>query len=152
MSAFSFFDRARRVLFEASFYLVLILGGGFTFFNLGPFIETRFFPPVSKLTIVSIEPDANGGSRIEAEFTTLRSCEYIGINWFRTWPNGTFDPVPVTLLRKPGDNSSPNRPLGTQRSGPWIVGIPPDEFRTASFARLSHRCHPFWTTTTDFYP
>lgn len=152
MSTAAFFDRARRVLFEASFYLVLILGFAFTFFNLGPFIETRFWPPVSKLTILSLQRDPSGGSRLDAEFTKLRSCEYLGLSWFRVLPDGTFEQVPVSLLRRSGDASSPNRPVGTQRAGPWIIGIPPADLRSASFARLTHRCHPFWATITDFYP
>ena len=152
MSAATFFDRVRRVLFEASFYLVLILGFAFTFFNMGPYLETRFWPPVSKLNVLSLTPGDDNTSVLDAEFTKRRDCEYLGISWFKALPDGKFERVPVILLRKDGDTSSPNRPVGTQRAGPWIIGVPPAELRTSSFARLSHRCHPFWLTTTDFYP
>ena len=152
MTASSFVDRARRILFEASFYLVIIVGGLFTLFSLGPYLETRLWPPVSKLRILSIEATGSAEATIRAEFTKLRECEYVGIAWFRGSPDGSFERVPVILLRQEGDTSSPNRPTGTQRAGPWIIGVPAGELATNSFARLSHRCHPFWLTTTDFYP
>jgi hypothetical protein len=120
--------------------------------TLGPTVETRYFPPVSKLRILALTADDAGNSVVDAEFTKKRNCEYIGIAWFRGKPEGEFERVTVVLLRSEGDTSSPNRPQGTQRAGPWIVGIPPDEMRGNSFARLHHRCHGFWLTTTDFWP
>jgi hypothetical protein len=124
----------------------------FTILTVAPALETRFAPVVSKLRITKVLSDGEGNSIVYAEFTKLRSCEYIGLAWFHGDPRGDFERVPVILLRKDGDNSSPNRPLGTQKAGPWIVSIPPDELRHNSFARLSHHCVPFWVTTTDFWP
>lgn len=118
----------------------------------GPAIETRYFPAVSKLRISSIRPGDNGESVITAEFKKLRSCEYVGIAWFRGKPNTDFERVPVILLRKEGDTSSPDRPIGVQRAGPWIIGMSPSELQQNSFARLSHRCHALWVTTTEFFP
>jgi len=152
MSMRTLFDRARRVLFEASFYLVLIIGSTVTIFSLGPYLETRFWPTVSKLHILSIEATGPAETTIRAEFTKLRNCEYVGISWYRGTPQGGFERVPVILLRQAGDTSSPNRPTGKQRAGPWIIGVPISEVPSNSFAQLVHRCHPFWPTTTDFYP
>jgi hypothetical protein len=118
----------------------------------GPTIESRLFPVVSKLRIVTIAGDADGNAIITAEFSKLRNCEYVGLSWFRGLPEGEFERVPVILLRKDGDTSSPNRPVGTQRAGPWIIGMPPGEVRGNSFAKLYHRCHGAWLTTTDFFP
>ena len=120
--------------------------------TLGPSLETRYFPPVSKLRILSMADDGEGRTVIRAEFTKVRDCEYLGIAWFHGEPEGTFERVTVVLMREDGDTSSPNRPEGTQRAGPWIIGIPPDELVGNSFARLHHRCHGFWLTTTDFWP
>lgn len=131
------------VIFACTLYLIFIVG---------PAIETRFFPAVSKLTITSIETTDDGLARITAQFTKLRDCEYLGIAWYHGSAAGDFERVPVILMRQEGDNSSPNRPTGTQRAGPWIIGMPPGEIAGNSFARLSHRCNPFWVTTTDFYP
>lgn len=123
----------------------------FIVFTVGPQLETRFWPVVSKLKILSIEEVA-GQSQLTARFTKFRNCEYIGLSWFRGRLDGNFERVRVTILRQPGDDGSPNRPPGTQTSGPWLVAIPPADLRGNSFARLSHRCHFLWLTTTDFWP
>jgi hypothetical protein len=124
-----------------------------TLYTVGPSIETRMFPAVSKLRILSMmsgpEPHT---SVIQAEFTKLRNCEFLGIAWFKITPAGDFERVPVILLRKPGDNSSPNRPLGLQRAGPWQIGVDRDDIYSKSFARLTHQCHPLWPTSTEFFP
>ena len=124
----------------------------YTIWVIGPALETKWFPVVSKLTITSLTTNDNGQATVMAEFTKLRECEYLGLAWYRGQQSGGFERVPVILMRQEGDNSSPNRPPGTQRAGPWIIGMPPDEIAGNSFAQLSHRCHPFWVTTTDFYP
>lgn len=121
-------------------------------FALGPAIETKLAPAVSKLRILDLHDNADGLAEISAEFTKLRDCEYIGIAWYRGSPSGGFERVPVILLRREGDTSSPNRPVGTQRAGPWIIGMPAADITGNSFAQLTHRCHPFWVTTTEFYP
>lgn len=144
-----------RFLYAASVGLcaaIIFCCAIYCFFVVGPAVETAFFPAVSKLKILSIAPAEGGQAEITAEFTKLRDCEYVGIAWYHGQPSGGFERVPVILLRKEGDTSSPNRPTGTQRAGPWIIGVPPEEIAKNSFARLSHRCHPFWLTTTDFYP
>ncbi|WP_105430240.1 hypothetical protein [Neorhizobium sp. T6_25] len=124
----------------------------FTVYAVGPAMETRFFPVVGKLDILTIEPTADGQTQIRAAFRKIRDCEYVGIAWFSGDRPGDFDRVSVQLMREPNDTSSPNRPVGYQRAGPWIIGLPVSEVRNRSFAQLTHRCHPFWTTTTDFYP
>lgn len=131
---------------------VIFFATVFSVYTVGPAIETRFWPAVSKLLIVNLSEDDHGNSVVMAQFTKIRDCEYLGIAWFRGMPEGGFERVPVTLLRKPGDTSSPNRPTGTQKAGPWIVAMSPDQLRVNSFARLTHRCHPFWITTTEFWP
>jgi len=123
-----------------------------TLLIIAPALETRFWPPVSKLTITSMETTEDGGTAITAYFTKTRDCEFIGISWFHGDPAGEFERVPVILLRKEGDTSSPNRPVGSQSAGPWIISLPMEEVRDNSFARLYHRCSPFWLTTTDFWP
>jgi len=148
-------------MFKPDFFLRFITGAftGIAFFAtlytiwvVGPPIETRFYPVVSKLQILSMKEAPGGETILMAEFKKLRACDFLGIAWFRKQDDGTFERVPVQLLRRPGDISSPNRPEGAQRSGPWIIGMPPSDIPTNSFARLSHTCHKMWTTTTDFYP
>lgn len=123
-----------------------------TLLIVAPAIETRWFPPVSKLTILDMRETEDGRTAIDAYFTKLRQCEYVGISWYAGKPEGPFERVPVVLLRAEDDTSSPNRPVGSQRAGPWIVSLAPEEVQNNSFVRLSHRCGWPWLTTTDFYP
>lgn len=125
-------------------------------FTLGPAVETRLFPVVSKLNLLSVEREGDN-TLVKADFTKLRPCEYIGITWFRHTlaPDGADleQRIPVILRRDPDDTSSPNRPLGRTIAGPWeLVGVTPEQVKGESVALLYHRCHPFWTTTTEFYP
>lgn len=118
----------------------------------GPYVEKWLFGPVvSKLRIVSIDPAPGGHTFLSAEFTKLRDCDYLGIAWFRRYEAG-FERVAVELMRSPGDTSSPNRPLGKQRAGPWKIHLTPSELKANSFSQLSHSCHGLWLTTTEFYP
>lgn len=122
------------------------------FYSVGPALETTYWPVVSKLQIKNIEVDEKKWVRIQATFTKLRDCEYVGLTWFKGQRPNDFERVPVVLQRDPLDVGSPTRPLGTQRAGPWLIAVTPEEFKYQSFAQLWHRCHPFWTTVTEFYP
>lgn len=123
-----------------------------TTFALGPMIETRWFSPVSHLTVLSMEATPDGRTAMKVSFTKYRDCEYLGIAWYRGDHGGEFERVPIELRREPGDVSSPNRPVGTQIAGPWIISVPIEEIRTNSFAELSYHCNPFWVTRAEFYP
>lgn len=142
------------VLFFKMFCATLIIAAiGFTIYATGPQIETRYFPVVSKLKILRLQADIDGNSIVQAEFTKIRNCEYLGLAWFRGKNGGFgFERVPVEIMRQDNDRSSPDRPVGTQRAGPWIVHMTPEDLMANSFARLSHKCHGFWVSTTDFYP
>ena len=126
----------------------------FTIWTVGPSIETKRYPVVGKLEVLSAVENVEGQTVIHAAFRKFRDCEYIGIQWFKVVDpiTGSFERVPVELLRADNDVSSPNRPVGYQKAGPWIVHLNLQEFKERSFATLTHRCHPFWPTTTNFYP
>lgn len=123
-----------------------------TIFVSFPALESRYWPVVDTMRINRIEATDDGRAVVFASFTKLRNCEYIGITWFRADALGNLQRVPVEIMRQPWDISSPNRPVGTQSAGPWVVGISEAEIRATSFVQLAHRCHPFWTTFTNFYP
>lgn len=141
------------VMFKTFCSAIILFAMLFTIWAVGPEIETRYFPVVSKLTILDARADEDGNTVLDAEFTKIRNCEYLGLAWFRALPGGMgFERVPVEIMRQENDTSSPNRPTGTQRAGPWIVHMTPDDLRNRSFSRLMHRCHGLWVTTTDFFP
>ncbi|WP_438752078.1 hypothetical protein [Pararhizobium sp. O133] len=140
------------LLFKIVCSVIIFFALAFTLFAVGPVLETRYWPVVSKLQILSIDATADGQTRIDAAFRKLRDCEYLGLSWFVGDRPNEFERVAVQLMRQAGDTSSPDRPVGYQRAGPWIVGLSPDDLKGRSFARLTHRCHPFWPTTTEFFP
>jgi hypothetical protein len=124
----------------------------YCFFVLGPALETRHRPVLSKLTILSVDEVTSETSMVRAEFTKLRSCEYMGIAWYRGSEANDFERVSMIPVEDPEDTSTPNRPVGTQRVGPWRLTMPAGEVRQNSFVQVFHRCHPLWTTMTKFYP
>jgi hypothetical protein len=123
-----------------------------TFFISFPAVETRYFPVANPMTIDRVETASDGRSLVYVSFTKLRDCEYIGMSWYERGLLGTLEQVPIEVFRRPNDISSPSRPVGTHAAGPWIIGIPSEVVRSNSFVQLAHRCHPFWTTFTNFYP
>lgn len=122
-------------------------------FTLGPAIETRYFPVVGKLEILRVDRIDDNTSAVYAAFRKLRNCDYLGMAWYRgKRDQDGFERVALVILRQDGDESSPNRPVGYQKSGPWKVSIPAGEIRGNSFVELFHRCWMFWPTRTEFYP
>lgn len=132
--------------------IVMFISGVFIFYTVGPSIETRFFPVVSKLQILSIKAVDADHTEIRAGFRKLRNCEYLGIAWYVGTRPDDIERVAVAVMRDRNDTSDPNRPVGYHKAGPWIVTLPLDDVEKRSFAQLAHRCHPFWTTITEFYP
>jgi hypothetical protein len=132
---------------------VIFLSVLYAFFMIAPAVETRFFPVVSKLVILSHSTDpATGATTITAAFTKKRDCEYVGISWTHLLPDNTQERVAVILGRADGDTSSPNRPIGTTIAGPWVLPLSWDEIQHNSFAELYHKCSPLWVSRTEFYP
>ncbi len=132
-------------------YAIIFASTLMIIYTAGPWLETRFWPVVSKLTILQTEMTGPAQTKIWAYFTKMRACDYIGIAWYQIEGDDVIR-VPLQLLREPGDLSSPNRPIGSTKAGPWIVDIPRDLVKSKSYVELQHRCHPFWVTTTEFYP
>lgn len=119
--------------------------------TVGPWLETKYWPVVSKLTILQMEASGPRQTKIWAYFTKLRACDFLGIAWHQI--DGTdIIRVPLQLLRAPGDVSSQTRPIGSTKAGPWIVDIPIELVKANSYVELQHRCHQVWTSTTEFFP
>jgi len=148
----STFPRLALFAFKVFCTTVIVFVTVFTVYTVGPALERRYFPVVSKLTILDMKANEDGNAVIMAEFTKTRACEWVGLAWFKGKPEGGFERVSVILHRQREDTSSPNRPLGTQKAGPWIIGIPAEEIAGNSFAKLRYRCHGLWTTEADFWP
>lgn len=121
----------------------------------GPAAERANFPVVGKLQVldsIEVEP---GITEIHAKFTKRRDCEYVSVAWYVGHPNEEYRQVRVQTIVDEAQLQeivSPTRPLGTSIAGPWRIAMSLNDFENNSFAILTHRCHPFWLTTTNFYP
>ena len=129
-----------------------ILFAIYCFLILGPALETRYRPVLSKLTILSVDEVTSETSMVRAKFTKLRNSEYTGIAWYRGNEANDFERISMVPVKDPDDTSSPKRAVGTQRVGLWQWTMPAGGVRQNSFVQVFHRCHPFLTTMTKFYP
>ena len=137
---------------KAALGTVAILSVLYVFFTVGPALESRFLPVLGKMEITSVKPLSPSSSLVTTRFQKLRDCEYMGIAWYYGSQSGIFSRVSMVPIRDPDDTSSPSRPIGDQRAGPWRVAIPAEQVRDKSFVQVFHRCSPFWVTMTMFYP
>jgi hypothetical protein len=139
---------AKGASMALTFVIVLLL-----VYSVGPLIETRLFPVVGKLQILTMTDDPQGNTVVDVAFDKRRDCEYVGLAWFRGRHDSELGFMRVAVVtRAASDTSNPNRPTGRQQAGPWTIAVPPAEIASNSFAVLYHRCHPFWITRTEFYP
>lgn len=126
-----------------------------TIYAVGPAVERTWRPVVGKLQVLSAVEIEPGITEIHAQFRKVRDCEYLNVAWYVGDPNGEFRQVRVQNLVDPdalNEVISPTRPLGLSVAGPWRIAMSLDDFEHNSFAILSHQCHPFWVTRTNFYP
>lgn len=126
-----------------------------TIWAIGPAVERHFLPVVELLRIVSAVEIEPGHVEIYAQFRKVRDCRYLSISWYVGQPTKDFRQVRVQTITDDAalsDHYNPSRPLGLSNAGPWRVAIEMDDLLENSFAVLSHQCHPFWVTTTNFYP
>lgn len=137
---------------KSAVVVVLATCAAYFFFVIGPTAESRYFPVLGKLKLTKIKEDGPDSSLVMATFRKKRDCDYLGIAWYRLLPNGATERIAIVLRRKEGDESSPNRPLGVSVTGPWEVAMPAQQIPILSVVEVFHRCHPFWTTRTPFYP
>lgn len=131
---------------------IAALSGLYTFFTAGPAIETAFFPVLSKMEIIDVQPLTRRSSAVTTRFKKMRDCEYMGIAWYSGSQAGAFERVSMVPIRDPDDTSAPSRPTGVQQAGPWRITIPAEHVRDRSFVQVFHRCSPLWVTMSKFYP
>ena len=136
-------------------FCVGIFSAVITVWSFGPAVERAWFPVVGKLQILRSTEIEPGITEIYAQFRKVRDCEYVSVAWYIGNPNGDFQQVRVQTIVNPdmlNEVQSPTRPLGTSNAGPWRIGMSLADLKNNSFAILSHQCHPFWVTRTNFYP
>ena len=142
-------NRAIRTVSVALLFVMAIT----SFYTIGPWAETAFWPVVTKITVDKIEPGPGGTTMVWVHFTKMRNCDYVGVAWYlgdrkTDFTRITIDANPPGGIPAP----TPTRPVGLQSAGPWRVWVAPEFFQSTSFGEVFHRCHPFWTTRSLFHP
>lgn len=139
-------DKQLQFWFSLPTLLCLVLIGSIPFaFPVLARYEGEWFPVVENVSVEREEYNELGAF-INVRFDKVRSCEFIGISWYDDFGQRliiNFNPAEADLPT--------SRPvMDEQTAGPWqLVGLTTLE---GSIAIVSHRCHPFWTTFTNFYP
>lgn len=125
-----------------------------TAFSIGPAVERSRFPVTGKLEITSAEEIEPGVVELHALYRKIRDCEYVSAGWYVGSPNGDYREVRVQNIVDTDQLRVANasRPVGTSVIGPWRVAMSLADLKNNAFAIITHRCHPFWLTTTNFYP
>jgi len=130
----------------------------------GPETEGRWNPPVTKLEISHAVEEVVKTSCSNCEqdifktttlvwghFTKTRNCEYKGVGWFLTEPDGGKTRLRVDNTEE-GNVTPANYPKGEFNAGPWRIYASERDIRRRGVAILTHRCHPFYHTLTQWYP
>ena len=111
--------------------------GSMSTVTLAQWIEHEYQPVIADFQVNEIIHAEDGSIAISGSMRKVRNCEMVGLYAF----SGAR-----TLLIGFEDGQVGSRPLGVQSWGPWRLR--PD---TGAPLRIysSHRCHPFWLSTTD---
>lgn len=126
-----------------------------TVWAVGPSAERNWQPVVGKLQILDAKEIEPGITEIHARFRKFRDCEYVGVAWYLGTPSGEFEQVRVQTIvdnEQLSENIAPTLPVGVSIAGPWRIAMSLNDLKDNSFAILTHKCHPFWLTMTNFYP
>lgn len=119
-------------------------------FIIGPEVETRFFPVYSTFKVETIEPLPGGQSKVVFEYTKYRWCDPMGFAWYVGEPGGAFRQLKV--VPEDPDAGSKIRPLGVNKSVPYIIDATPSQLSGRVYGEIYNRCHPAWSSRTLIYP
>ena len=113
-------------------------------FSAGPLLESRFFPVLRNMEVLTERVDEIGVV-FDLAFEKVRFCDFVDLVWFR-------GPVQLELDYRPdleGPVRPQNRLVGEHITGPWRVRGVSSLAEAQVFA--IHRCHPLWNTVTHVY-
>lgn len=121
-----------------------------TILELGPKIEGRFFPVVTKFEFTKITKNSDGSTTVEGVLIKSRDCDPVvdSITVFSedfindgTHPSKQIDLIGGVVVRT----------QGSQYFGPWTL-IPPEPPLGPSFViHMKHDCHIFWNIDTVLF-
>jgi len=139
------------------FQITLLVMITITFFVVGPVIEQKLMPVISRFEIPeeAIKNMEDGSTEIFGIFTKERgSCEVIrgSLTVFADQfvPDDNIPAKEISVNNEVLTNGK-SFPAGSQYFGPWILTPPNRPFGPSIVIRIRHKCHPFWVTETVLY-
>ena len=132
----------RRVLYGAPFAMLVAFAAVPAVWPVGAWIEGRVFPVATPYEITRQEKVADG-VLFHVRFDKLRSCQFLGIQWYRGARRIVLD------LEPDSDKFPKSRPAGAQEIGPWLLRG--EATVDGTWSIVQHRCHPLWVTETLMY-
>jgi hypothetical protein len=149
------FRRVKSGLIDISIALGIVMSLAVAFpalAGLAQDIEQNLYPVATPVELIKVEEIDDENTLIWVKFDKLRGCEYLGLSWFEGSLETGATRVRLSFGKPDSDQSDTTRPEGVQIAGPWKLGMSKDALLNNSYAMLSHRCHPFWISKTQFYP
>lgn len=127
--------------------LISVFPGMLTLFGsvFGGQIEGRVFPVVRDTQVTRIEAEGTTRSLVWGSSRRLRDCSFVRLEW------RIGIPVHYTVIDLMFLEGSKVRHGSIFDFGPWQLHATPEQLAYRSFAKIVHRCHPFWLTETSFY-
>lgn len=130
--------------------LVLVVCSAF-FIN-GREIEKRYFPVLTETNIMRSVSVSNSSVDVWFVFNKKRQCTFIDLDFYEVDPiTGVHHRVLHEITSDKGQPPA-TRPIGNHSGGAWRLEISPEAFTGKILAISHHRCHPFWTSESQFYP
>lgn len=115
--------------------------------TIGPKLEGKLRPVVVSTELTQVRPIDDTHSMIYGTSRKVRNCAFLRMEWYFGDPNGEHVLVPLEIMEP-----ATIRGDGEFRFGPWRLNLDKDFIMKETFALVYHKCHPFWTTITPFWP
>lgn len=100
-----------------------------------PRAETRLYPVVTEVTVLSATDAGNGWTRLEVEADKLRDCDWRGIVWFMGQRGGRSAPVRAYFSDPPQI-----RHIGRLHWSGLMVELPRETVLRNSYGDVLHEC------------
>lgn len=100
-----------------------------------PRAETRLYPVVTEVTVLSATDAGGGWTRLEVEADKLRDCDWRGISWFMGRRGGRSAPVRAYFSDPPQI-----RHVGRLHWSGLMVELPRDVVLRHSYGDVLHEC------------
>lgn len=114
--------------------------------------ESRLFPVYADFSVVETVR-IEGGLRLAGLFFKARDCQLVERSFYAADPRDPDTPLhflSAHFFDQPDAGSVTHAP-GSQVWGPWLVNAAHVPSGTNVYMRVTHRCHPFYNTTSRHF-